>query len=75
VVINGRGTRRDYMYAHLKRRASVRVGERVAVGDVIGKVGQTGNASGCHLHFELWRGDWNGRPDVTRKLRQWDKYS
>ena len=75
VVINGRGTRRDYMYAHLKRRASVRVGERVAVGDVIGRVGQTGNASGCHLHFELWRGDWNGRPDVTRKLRQWDKYS
>ena len=75
VVINGKGTPRDYMYAHLRRRAPVRVGERIAIGDRIGKVGQSGNASGCHLHFELWRGDWNGRPDVTRKLKKWDKYS
>jgi murein DD-endopeptidase MepM/ murein hydrolase activator NlpD len=75
VVIDGKGTPRDYMYAHLKRRAPVREGQRVSKGDLIGKVGESGNASGCHLHFELWRGDWNGRPDVTRKLKKWDRYS
>jgi murein DD-endopeptidase MepM/ murein hydrolase activator NlpD len=75
VVVNGRRTRRDYMYAHMKRKSPFREGERVSKGDQLGKVGDTGNASGCHLHFELWRGDWNGRPDVTRKLKKWDKYS
>ena len=75
VVINGKATNRDYAYLHLKRPAPVRRGQRVRTGDVIGKVGDTGNAAGCHLHFELWRGDWNGRPDVTRKLRQWDSWS
>jgi murein DD-endopeptidase MepM/ murein hydrolase activator NlpD len=75
IVINGRNTPRDYMYAHMKRRSRLRVGKRVTIGDQIGKVGRTGNASGCHLHFELWRGDWNGQPDVTRKLKRWDKWS
>ena len=75
VVINGKGTPRDAMYAHLRRRAPVHEGERVEMGDLIGNVGQTGNAVGCHLHFELWRGDWNGRPDVTRKLKLWDSWS
>ncbi len=75
IVINGKGTKRDYMYAHMKRKPRLRKGERVRKGEQIGKVGDTGNASGCHLHFELWRGDWNGRPDVTRKLKKWDRYS
>jgi murein DD-endopeptidase MepM/ murein hydrolase activator NlpD len=75
IVINGKGTNRDYMYAHMKRKPRLRVGERIALGQQVGAVGSTGNASGCHLHFELWRGDWNGRPDVTRKLKAWDRYS
>jgi murein DD-endopeptidase MepM/ murein hydrolase activator NlpD len=75
IVINGKNTPRDYMYAHLKQRSHFRVGKRVGTGDQIGQVGRTGNASGCHLHFELWRGDWNGQPDVTRKLKKWDRYS
>lgn len=42
-------------YAHL---AEIRVasGERVQNGDVIGTVGRTGNATGAHLHLEVWRG-------------------
>ena len=75
IVINGKRTKRDYMYAHMKRKPRLREGERISKGEQIGKVGDTGNASGCHLHFELWRGDWNGRPDVTRKLKKWDRYS
>jgi murein DD-endopeptidase MepM/ murein hydrolase activator NlpD len=47
---NGYGTR----YAHLSRFAKgVRSGARVEQGEVIGYVGQTGLASGPHLHYEF----------------------
>lgn len=42
------------LYAHLSRFASnVRTGSRVMQGDVIGYVGQTGWATGPHLHYEF----------------------
>ena len=79
VVISGRKSRYDYMYAHMRRPASVREGERVRTGDVIGEVGDTGNASGCHLHLEVWQGEWYGggsaTPKVTRLLKRWDGWS
>ena len=40
------------MYAHLSR-VDVRVGEHVAAGSRIGRIGATGHATGPHLHFEL----------------------
>ena len=43
------------MYAHLQRGAAVRVGQRVATGDLIGRSGDTGYSSGPHLHFMVWR--------------------
>lgn len=41
----------DTLYAHLSQ-ISVREGQQVAYGQVIGRVGSTGNSSGPHLHLE-----------------------
>ena len=58
VVIRNKKLHQDYMYAHLATRASVSKGQVVMPGQQVGIVGQTGNARGCHLHFELWKGKW-----------------
>ena len=50
----------DLMYAHLREAAIVVPGQEVVAGQQIGAVGDTGNASGCHLHFELWEGAYYG---------------
>lgn len=42
------------LYAHLSKfRSGLRKGERVKQGDTIGYVGQTGWATGPHLHYEF----------------------
>jgi murein DD-endopeptidase MepM/ murein hydrolase activator NlpD len=41
------------MYSHMSSM-SVRAGQTVQAGDVIGRVGETGRAFGAHLHFELY---------------------
>ena len=43
------------LYAHLSARY-VKVGDYVEKGQVIGAMGQTGFATGVHLHFAIWRG-------------------
>ena len=53
-VVGESGT--EYYYAHLSAFADgVRDGTRVAAGDIVGYVGDTGNAKGTspHLHFEI----------------------
>jgi len=45
-------------YAHLKK-IEIKQGKRVERGDLIGRVGKSGNASGTHLHYEVLR---NGAP-------------
>lgn len=79
VVIDGAKTGADYFYAHLAKRVLVKKGQKVKTGQVIGYNDDTGNASGCHLHFEIWSAPgWyeGGRPIDAKKIaRRWDKWS
>ncbi len=79
VVIDGDGTDMDYGYMHLTARTPFAKGDTVATGQRIGSVGDSGNARGCHLHFELWAAPgWyeGGRPiDPLRALKAWDSWS
>jgi murein DD-endopeptidase MepM/ murein hydrolase activator NlpD len=79
VVIDARGTRTDYRYAHFLHPASVHQGQRVRTGEDVGLIGKTGNARsvGCMLHFEVWSHGWNdGAPvDPLPILRRWDGWS
>lgn len=52
VISNGGGIWTHY--AHMSREV-VHPGQRVAAGQVIGYVGQTGDTTGPHLHFEVAR--------------------
>lgn len=45
----------EWWYAHLSAR-SVRAGERVVPGEVLGRVGCSGHCFGPHLHFEYHPG-------------------
>jgi murein DD-endopeptidase MepM/ murein hydrolase activator NlpD len=53
IIVNHQG-RYSTVYGHLSRFASgLRRGQRVTQGEVIAYVGQTGLASGPHLHYEF----------------------
>jgi len=79
IVIDGAQTGDDYAYMHLRDPALAKVGQRVHTGELIGFVGDTGDAVGCHLHFELWSAPgWysGGSPrDPLAELQGWDKTS
>jgi hypothetical protein len=69
----------DHVYMHLRDPALVAAGTPVATGQAIGFVGETGDAVGCHLHFELWPAPgWQsgGSPvDPLPSLTAWDAAS
>jgi murein DD-endopeptidase MepM/ murein hydrolase activator NlpD len=79
VVIDGAGTGEDNAYMHLAEPSPFKTGDRVYTGQRIGSVGDTGDARGCHLHFETWSAPgWyeGGKPfDPLPSLRAWDAWS
>ena len=78
VVINVSGGR-SMVYEHLLHPAIVKKGQHVHTGQKIGLVGQTGDATACHLHFELWsKPGWYQGGSVmnpTPFLKTWDRWS
>ncbi|MBR5130566.1 MAG: peptidoglycan DD-metalloendopeptidase family protein [Alphaproteobacteria bacterium] len=43
-------------YGHMNGyKSGLKVGSKVKRGDVIGYIGQTGRATGPHLHYEVWK--------------------
>ena len=50
-ILNDDGT--VCLYAHMEY-TSVKVGQRVSKGQVIGRMGNSGNSYGGHLHWEFW---------------------
>jgi murein DD-endopeptidase MepM/ murein hydrolase activator NlpD len=52
-------------YNHMSA-ISVGSGQSVSEGQQVGRVGQSGHATGPHLHFEVWRGGvWSGGSRVN----------
>jgi TP901 family phage tail tape measure protein len=48
---------REYYYAHMQDAPNVSAGQSVAAGDVLGEVGDTGNAKGTGAHLHLGIGE------------------
>jgi len=79
VVIDGKKTGKDYVYMHMEKKGRPKQGSRVKTGEMIGRESDTGDAQGCHLHFELWSAPgWYEGGHVlnpTKPLKKWDKWS
>jgi len=56
-------------YMHLATTPTVKTGQEVNAGDIIGHTGTTGNSTGVHLHFEIHEG--NGNPIDPRTYLTW----
>lgn len=52
VIIN-HGNGYSTLYAHMKSASSLKKGQAVSKGDIVGYVGSTGNSTGPHLHYEI----------------------
>ncbi len=68
LTVSGEPTTLYTLYGHLSE-VLVEVGQEVEAGDIVGKVGFTGWATGEHLHFEVRLGENSFR--TTRNPELW----
>ena len=61
------GDGQETLYAHMQY-LYVRAGEVVAAGQRLGTAGQTGRATGAHLHFEFLTGGIRYDPSAALSL-------
>lgn len=77
VVITDTPSGQDQVYMHLQSASPLKVGDRVDTGTPVGSIGNTGNATACLLHFELWSAPgWfeGGKPqDPGADLAAWGR--
>jgi len=60
------GKKITWTYFHMvKGSIKVKVGQQVVAGDPIGKMGDTGFATGKHLHWEIWSGHRTVQPNIN----------
>ena len=60
IVHNINGVTWETVYAHMRSGSrTVKQGDYVTQGQTIGVMGETGEAYGQHLHFEMHKGSWN----------------
>ncbi len=69
LVVVDHGDGLESRYAHC-RAVSVREGETVQAGSLVGSVGSTGRSTGPHLHFEVRQG---GRPVDPASVLSWEE--
>ncbi|MEO0606642.1 MAG: M23 family metallopeptidase [Pseudomonadota bacterium] len=59
-VLIGHGNGVYTRYAHLSRfQTGLAPGQTIGFGQPLGKMGETGNATAIHLHYEVLTGDYN----------------
>ena len=67
---------KDHRFAHMKDRSTYGLGSKVRKNSIIGNVGNTGNSTGSHLHYEVSDSkgvsinpkDYMGKGGSTNKL-------
>jgi murein DD-endopeptidase MepM/ murein hydrolase activator NlpD len=64
MIVIDHGSEWQTLYAHLSA-INVGCGQSVGQGEVIGAIGNTGNSSGAHLHFEMMH-------TLYSKVNPWD---
>lgn len=70
VIQHGQAYQTKYLHLHKKH---VKNGQKVKQGQIIGKVGSTGYATGPHLHYEfLWNGVHRNPRTIHKKLPKAD---
>ena len=57
MLVMGHAGGLESRFMHLQSRYVVRAGQSVKKGQLIGYMGNTGNSTGAHLHWEIYRGN------------------